>query len=147
MQGRDEEVPGMAPGAEVEEIFSKIIRHHASWPVNDAQSASRQLGPLPVSVNPAHAGISLQLEAFGEAQGLPAGHSLQRPEGLFRTGDKAYGTFRLLPIRAVLLGLRIQEADARIFLAGAGRMGLRPDEILYIGDSFENDIDPSQKLE
>jgi putative hydrolase of the HAD superfamily len=36
--------------------------------------------------------------------------------------------------------------DSRIFLAGADRLSFRPEEVLYIGDSYENDIDPSRGL-
>ena len=39
-----------------------------------------------------------------------------------------------------------KKPDARIFLAGAQYLGLRPKEILYIGDSYENDINPSRGL-
>jgi putative hydrolase of the HAD superfamily len=36
--------------------------------------------------------------------------------------------------------------DSRIFLAGADRLSFRPEEVLYIGDSYENGIDPSRGL-
>lgn len=35
---------------------------------------------------------------------------------------------------------------SEIFLAGADLLGLRPEDILFIGDSFENDISPSRGL-
>jgi putative hydrolase of the HAD superfamily len=42
--------------------------------------------------------------------------------------------------------LGFKKPDPRIFLAGARALGLNAEEILYIGDNFENDIIPSVKL-
>jgi putative hydrolase of the HAD superfamily len=42
--------------------------------------------------------------------------------------------------------LGFKKPDPRIFLAGARALGLNENEVLYIGDNFENDIIPSVKL-
>ncbi|HWQ19777.1 MAG TPA: HAD family hydrolase, partial [Methanotrichaceae archaeon] len=42
--------------------------------------------------------------------------------------------------------LGYKKPDPRIFLAATQKLGLKPEEVMYIGDSFENDIIPSIKL-
>jgi len=134
------------PELKVEEIFSKIVRHHASWPVNDAAvgiEASRLFRSASIR----------RMQVFP-----PSLRLLERlkgyPLGIVSNGQRVFSELEIRQMglsgyfRFVLFSsdFGYKKPDARIFLAGAGRMGLRPDEILYIGDSFENDIDPSQKL-
>lgn len=54
-----------------------------------------------------------------------------------------YGYFRFVLFSS---GFGYKKPGPRIFLAGASQIGLRPEEILYIGDSWENDINPSREL-
>ncbi len=39
-----------------------------------------------------------------------------------------------------------KKPDSRIFMAIASNFDLAPHEILYVGDSFENDLNPSSAL-
>jgi putative hydrolase of the HAD superfamily len=130
----------------VEEIFSTIIRHHASWPVND----------VTVGIEAARLFRSASLrylQAFPQTMRL-----LERlrdyPLGIVSNGQRVFSELELRQLglygyfKFVLFSsdFGLKKPDSRIFLAGASQTGLRPDEILFIGDSYENDINPSQKL-
>jgi putative hydrolase of the HAD superfamily len=130
----------------VEEIFSKIVRHHASWPVNDVTvgiEAARLFRSASVR----------RLQAFPQSRML-----LEKlkgyPLGIVSNGQRVFSELELRQLglygyfRFVLFSsdFGYKKPDARIFLAGASQIGLRPEEILYIGDSWENDINPSRGL-
>lgn len=130
----------------VEEIFAKICRRHASWDINELtvgmeaarlfRSASlRRLQAYPQSIR-----MLEMLRSY--------------PMGIVSNGQRVFSE---LEIRH--LGLEkyfkfvIFSSDfgrkkpcPEIFLEGATQMNMRPHEILFIGDSFENDIYPSRKL-
>jgi putative hydrolase of the HAD superfamily len=130
----------------VEEVFARIIRHNASWPVNDItvgieaarlfRSASvRRLGAFPQSVR-----MLERLKGY--------------PLGMVSNGQRVFSELELRKLglydyfRFVLFSsdFGYKKPDSRIFLAGAGQLGFRPEEVLYIGDSYENDINPSRGL-
>jgi putative hydrolase of the HAD superfamily len=130
----------------VEEVFSKIIRQHASWPVNDVtvgieaarlfrSSSVRRLTVFPQSYR-----LLQKLKSY--------------PLGIVSNGQRVfseleirhlglYGFFRFVIFSS---DFGYKKPDARIFLEGARQLGLVPHEILYIGDSYENDINPSMGL-
>jgi len=130
----------------VEDVFAKIIRCHASWPVNDVtvgieaarlfRSASvRYLQAFPQSVR--------MLEKL-KAYPLGVVSNGQRVfSELEMRGQGLYGYFRFVLFSS---DFGYKKPDSRIFLAGASHLALRPDEILYVGDSYENDINPARNL-
>lgn len=130
----------------VEEIFSKICREHASWPINDItigieasrlfRAASvRHLRPYPQSVR-----LLQKLNGY--------------PLGIISNGQRVFSELELRQLglygyfNFVIFSsdFGYKKPDSRIFLAGAGNMGLMPHEILYIGDSWENDINASRRI-
>jgi putative hydrolase of the HAD superfamily len=130
----------------VEEVFSKIIRQHASWPVNDVTigiEAARLFRSASVK----------RLKAFPQSFKL-----LEKlkgyPLGIVSNGQRVFSELELRQLglygyfRFVIFSsdFGYKKPDSRIFLAGANQLGLRPHEILYIGDSYENDINPSMGL-
>jgi putative hydrolase of the HAD superfamily len=130
----------------VEEIFSKIIRHHASWPVND----------VTIGVEAARlfrSGSIRRLKAFPQSKRLL--EKLKNfPLGVVSNGQRVFSELEVRQLglydyfRFVLFSsdFGYKKPDSRIFLAGASRLDLNPGEILYIGDSIENDINPSRGL-
>jgi putative hydrolase of the HAD superfamily len=130
----------------VEDIFAQIARHNASWPINDAavgveaarlfRSASvRRLRPFPQSLRLLERLRSYPMGIVSNGQRIFSEQEL-RHLGL-------YGHFRFVLFSS---DLGFKKPDSRIFLTGASRLGLKPEEILYIGDSLENDINPSRGL-
>jgi putative hydrolase of the HAD superfamily len=130
----------------VEEIFSKICRHHASWDVND----------LTIGIEAARIFRSAslrRLQAF--PQSLRMLQALNGyPLGIVSNGQRVFSELELKHLglhdyfKFIIFSsdFGYKKPDARIFLAGAQYLGLRPEEILYIGDSYENDINPSRGL-
>jgi len=130
----------------VEDVFSKIIRQHASWPVNDVNigiEASRLFRSASVK----------RLKAFPQTYRL-----LEKlkgyPLGIVSNGQRVFSELELRQLglygyfRFVIFSsdFGYKKPDSRIFMAGASQLGLGPHEILYIGDSYENDINPSRGL-
>jgi len=130
----------------VEDVFSKIIRQHASWPVNDVNigiEASRLFRSASVK----------RLKAFPQTYRL-----LEKlkgyPLGIVSNGQRVFSELELRQLglygyfRFVIFSsdFGYKKPDSRIFMAGASQLGLGPNEILYIGDSYENDINPSRGL-
>jgi putative hydrolase of the HAD superfamily len=47
-------------------------------------------------------------------------------------------------IESAVVGVR--KPDARIFMLGVVALGLKPEEVLVVGDSFRKDIEPSLSI-
>jgi putative hydrolase of the HAD superfamily len=130
----------------VEEIFRKICSEHASWPINDItvgieatrlfRAASvRRLQAIPQSIR-----ILQALSGY--------------PLGIVSNGQRVFSELELRHLglhnyfKFIIFSsdFGYYKPDPRIFLAGIQQLGLRPEETLYIGDSYENDINPSRNL-
>ena len=130
----------------VEDIFARICRERASWPINEVtvgieaarifrSSSIRRLHAFPESVRLLNCLRSYPLGIVSNGQRVFSENEL-RHLGL-------YGYFKFVIFSS---DFGYKKPDHRIFLAGAERLGLRPDEILYIGDSPGNDLVPSRQL-
>lgn len=130
----------------VEDVFRKICRQHASWPIDDItigieaarlfRSASvRRLRPFPQSVR-----LLKKLKGY--------------PLGIVSNGQRIFSELELRQLdlhsyfNFVIFSsdFGYKKPDSRIFLAGAGNLGLQPHEILCTGDSWDNDINPSRGI-
>ncbi len=130
----------------VEDIFARICRERASWPINDItvgieaarifrSSSIRRLQAFPQSIRLLETLRSYPLGVVSNGQRVFSENEL-RHLGL-------YGYFKFVLFSS---DFGYKKPDHRIFLAGAERLGLRPEEILYIGDSQGNDLIPSRQL-
>ena len=130
----------------VEDVFSKICRPHTSGPINDItvgieaarlfRAASvRRLRPFPQSVR-------LLEKLRGYPLGIVSnGQRVFSEQELRHLGIYSYFNF---VISSSDFGYK--KPDSRIFMAGAGNLGLPHHDILYIGDSWDNDINPSRGI-
>jgi putative hydrolase of the HAD superfamily len=130
----------------VEEIFRKICSEHASWPINDItvgieatrlfRAASvRRLRPFPQSVRLLEKLRGYPLGIVSNGQRVFSEMEL-RQLGL-------YGYFKFVIFSS---DFGYKKPDSRIFMEGAGNLRLQNHEILYIGDSWDNDINPSRGI-
>ncbi len=130
----------------VEDVFSKICRQHSSWPINDITvgieaarlfraASMRRLRPFPQS-------LRLLQKLKGYPLGIVSnGQRVFSEQELRQLG--LYGYFNFVLFSS---DFGYKKPDSRIFMAGARNLGLAPHEILYIGDSWDNDINPSRGI-
>lgn len=134
------------PEVRVEKMFGSICKQHSLWDIDETalgeetarafRSASlRRLKVFPQSVR-----------LLKELKGYPL--------GVVSNGQRVFSEIELRYLdlfdhfQSVIFSsdLGFKKPDPRIFLAGAKALGLKEEEVLYIGDNFENDIIPSVKL-
>lgn len=130
----------------VEEIFAKICKHHSSWDINEEtvgmeaarifrSSSIRRLHAYPQSYR--------MLEKLKDY-----------PIGIVSNGQRVFSELEVRHLglqnyfKFILFSSDFgrKKPCSEIFLAGASLLGLRPEDILFVGDSFENDISPSRGL-
>jgi len=134
------------PEVKVERVFSSICKRHALWNIDEAVVGIETARAF-------RAGSLRRLQAFPQSLRLLdqfQGYSL----GIVSNGQRVFSELELkyldlykyfqLVIFSSDLGYK--KPDPRIFQAATQQLGLRPEEMMYIGDSFENDIIPSIKL-
>ena len=130
----------------VEEIFSQICRRHAIWEIDDVR----------VGIEAARAFRAASMRYFNAyPQSLKILNRLKDyPLALVSNGQRVFSEqeLRYLDLekyfRLVIFSsdLRYRKPGPRIFMEAARTLKLQPGELMYIGDSFENDIIPSIKL-
>jgi putative hydrolase of the HAD superfamily len=130
----------------VEEIFARICRRHASWDINELtvgieaarlfRSASlKRLHAYPQS-------IRMLEKLLGYPMGIVSnGQRIFSLQELRHLGLDKYFKFILFSS-----DFGRKKPCQEIFLEGASQLKMLPHEILFIGDSFENDIYPSRML-
>ncbi len=130
----------------VEDIFSKICRQHASGSINCTvigieaarlfrATSIRRLRPFPQSVRLLEKLKDYPLGIVSNGQRVFSEQEL-RNFGL-------YGHFNFVIFSS---DLGYKKPDSRMFITGASNLGLPHHEILYIGDSWDNDINPSRGI-
>jgi putative hydrolase of the HAD superfamily len=134
------------PEVNVEHVFRKICKKHALWDIEETRlgaEASRAF----------RAGSLRKLEAF--PQSLRLLHEMESyTKVIVSNGQRVFSELEMR-----YLGLYDQfshvifssdfghkKPDPRIFLEGAKLLGVKPEEIICIGDNFENDLVPSSRL-
>jgi len=134
------------PEIKIELVFGKICKQHALWDINDSV----------VGVETARAFRAASLKHF---RAFPQSVKLLKelegyPMGIVSNAQVAFAEPELKYLdlckhfQFVILSSEFghRKPDPRIFLEGARKLGLKPEEILSIGDNMEHDIAPSEKL-
>jgi putative hydrolase of the HAD superfamily len=136
----------MYPEVRVDKVFGKICKKHALWDIDEIRlgaEASRAF----------RAGSLRRLQVF--PQSLRLLHELESyPKVIVSNGQRVFSELEMR-----YLGIYSQfshvifssdfghkKPDPRIFLEATKLMGWEPEEVLCIGDNFENDIVPSVRL-
>lgn len=134
------------PEVRVEQIFTKICKSHAIWDIDELRlgaEASRAF----------RAGSLRRLQVFPQSLRL-LGELENYPKVIVSNGQRIFSELEMR-----YLGLYDQfshvvfssdfghkKPDPRIFLEGTKLMSLKPEEVMCIGDNFDNDIIPSSQL-
>jgi putative hydrolase of the HAD superfamily len=134
------------PEVRVEEVFANICRSHAVWNIDESRigaEASRAF----------RAGSLRRLQLFpqtlrllGELEGVPK-VIVSNGQRVFSELEMRYlGIYDRFSHVVFSSDFGHKKPDPRIVLEGARLLGLEPEETMFIGDNFDNDIVPSTKL-
>lgn len=134
------------PEVRVEEVFANICRSHAVWNIDETRigaEASRAF----------RAGSLRRLQLFpqtlrllGELEGVPK-VIVSNGQRVFSELEMRYlGIYDRFSYVVFSSDFGHKKPDPRIILEGARLLGLEPEETMFIGDNFDNDIVPSTKL-
>jgi len=134
------------PEVRVEEVFAGICRDYAAWPVDETI-----LGVL--FARSFRAATVRRLCAFPRSRRLLSA-LYGYPLGVVSNGQRVFSEvelrmFGLAPFfKAVVFSSDVgcKKPDDRIFQVALRRIGVEPEEALFIGDSMTNDIIPAQRL-
>jgi putative hydrolase of the HAD superfamily len=134
------------PEVRVEKMFEGICKQHSLWDIDKTT--------LGEETARAFRSASLRrLQVFPQSMRLLE-ELREYPLGVVSNGQRVFSEIELRYLdlfdhfKSVIFSsdLGFKKPDPRIFLAGARALGLNEEEVLYIGDNFENDIIPSVKL-
>ena len=134
------------PEVRVEKMFEGICKQHSLWDIDkttlgeETARAFRSASLRRLQVFPQSMRLLEELKGY--------------PLGVVSNGQRVFSEIELRYLdlfdhfKSVIFSsdLGFKKPDPRIFLAGARALGLNEEEVLYIGDNFENDIIPSVKL-
>jgi putative hydrolase of the HAD superfamily len=134
------------PEVRVEKMFGGICKQHSLWDIDETT--------LGEETARAFRSASLRrLQVFPQSMRLLE-ELKEYPLGVVSNGQRVFSEIELRYLdlfdhfKSVIFSsdLGFKKPDPRIFLAGVRALGLKEEEVLYIGDNFENDIIPSVKL-
>lgn len=134
------------PEIRVELVFKKICNKHAVWQIDEDRLGSEASRAF-------RAGSLRRLQLF--PQSFPLLRELESyPMAIVSNGQRVFSELEMR-----YLGLYDQfehvvfssdfghkKPDPRIFLEAAKLLGLKPEEMMCIGDNFDNDIVPAARL-
>jgi putative hydrolase of the HAD superfamily len=134
------------PEVMVDQIFSKICQMHALWDIDEDALGVETARAF-------RAGSLRRFQVF--PQSLKLLKALEEyPKAIVSNGQRAFseremryfGLYDLFKFVIFSSDFGHKKPDPRIFLEAARRLGLEPEEMLCIGDNFDNDIVPAAKL-
>lgn len=142
LQGRWEAYPEV----DVVKVFQSICQSHALWEIDSERLAIETTRTF-------RAGSIRRLQAFPQSVRLLK-ELESYPKVIVSNGQRVFselelryfGLYKLFNTVIFSSDFAHKKPDPRIFLEAAKQLGLEPEEILSIGDNFENDIVPAAKL-
>ena len=134
------------PEIKVELVFSKICKQHALWDINESVVGVEAARTFRAASLRHFSAFHQSVELLKELEGYPMG-IVSNAQAVFSLSELKYLDLSK-HFQFVILSSEFghRKPDPRIILEGARKLGLKPEEILSIGDSMEHDIVPSEKL-
>lgn len=136
----------MYPEVRVDQVFTKICQAHALWDIDE--------DAVGVEAARAFRAASLRrLKAFPQSLKL-LDMLAEYPKAIVSNGQRVFSELEMRyfglydKFQPVIFSsdLGHKKPDPRIFLEATRRLGMEPEEVLCIGDNFDNDIVPAAKL-
>lgn len=134
------------PEVDVAKVFQSICQSHALWKIDPEQlgketarafraASLRQLQAFPQSVR-----LLKKLEKYPKA-------IVSNGQRVFSEQEVRYfGLYELFNVVIFSSDFSHKKPDPRIFIEATRQLEMQPEEVLCIGDNFENDIVPAIKL-
>jgi len=134
------------PEIKIELVFGNICKQHALWDINDSVVGVETARAFRAASLKHFRAFPQSVKLLKELEGYPMG-IVSNAQTVFAEPELKYLDLHK-HFQFVILSSEFghRKPDPRIFLEGARKLGLKPEEILSIGDSMEHDIAPSEKL-
>jgi putative hydrolase of the HAD superfamily len=134
------------PDIKVELVFGKICKQHAIWDIDESAAGAKTACAFRSASLRHFRAFHQSVRLLKELEGYPM--------GIVSNAQKVFSELELRYLdlsrhfKFIIFSSEFghKKPDPRIFLEGASRLGLKPEEILSIGDNMEHDITPSAKL-
>jgi putative hydrolase of the HAD superfamily len=134
------------PEIKIELVFGKICKKHALWDINESAVGLDAARAFRAASLRQFSALHQSVKLLKELEGYPMG-IVSNAQAIYAEAELKYldlhKHFKFV-IYSSEFGHR--KPDPRIILEGARKLGLKPEEILSIGDNEEQDITPSEKL-
>lgn len=142
LQGRWEAYPEV----DIVKVFQSICQSHAIWEIDSAWLAIETSRAF-------RAGSIRRLQAFPQSVRLLK-ELESYPKAIVSNGQRVFselelryfGLYELFNTVIFSSDFAHKKPDPRIFLEATKQLGLESEEVLSIGDNFDNDIIPAAKL-
>ncbi len=134
------------PEVRVDQVFGKICQAHSLWDIDEdavgmeTARAFRAASLRRLNIFPQSLGLLKLLEEYPKAV-------VSNGQRVFSELEMRYfGLYDLFQFVLFSSDFGHKKPDPRIFLDAARQLGMDPEEVLCIGDNFDNDIVPAAKL-
>jgi putative hydrolase of the HAD superfamily len=134
------------PEVKLEDVFSKICNQYSMWEIDE-----KVLG--------AETAVTFRSASLKRLQIYPQSRKLLEifkniPMAVVSNGQRVFsetelkylGVHKYFKFIIFSSDMGYKKPDSRIFIEAINKINLEPEEILYIGDNFEDDLIPSTKL-
>ncbi|HWQ18346.1 MAG TPA: HAD family hydrolase [Methanotrichaceae archaeon] len=134
------------PEIKIESIFGRICKQHALWNIDEITmgvetSRTFRAGSLR-KIDVLHPSVRLLKELEGYPMCI-----VSNAQRVFTEPEIEYlDLAKYFKFIIYSSDFGHKKPDPRIFLAAARQLGLKPEEVMSIGDTFDNDIAPASKL-
>ena len=134
------------PEIKIELVFGKICKQHALWDINESVVGGEAACAFRAASLRHFSAFYRSVELLKKLEGYPMG-IVSNAQAIYAEAELKYLDLRK-HFQFVILSSEFghRKPDPRIILEGARKLGLKPEEILSIGDNVEQDITPSAKL-
>lgn len=134
------------PEIKIELVFGRICKKHALWDIDESVVGVEAARAFRAASLRHFRSFHESVELLKELEGYPLG-IVSNAQAVFAEAELKYLDLRK-HFQFVIFSSEFghRKPDPRIILEGARKLGLKPEEILSIGDNIEQDIAPSEKL-
>lgn len=134
------------PEVDVAKVFQSICQSHTLWKLDPEllgketartfrAGSLRRIQAFPQSVR-----LLMKLEGYPKAIVSNGQRVFSEPEVRY------FGLYELFDVVIFSSDFGHKKPDPRIFLEATRQLDMQPEEVLFIGDNYENDIVPATKL-